>query len=265
MMKSKKSTIVTVLVLFLFILSPGFMISLTAQTQDAADIVKKCVAAMGGETALKNFTDFKGEGEVKASFGTREFSGTYVRTQKGEKFHTRVEIQFGSSKFALVQAFDGKVSWMDRMGTIADRPALNAKSDADHTVELLLKKDAAFTLDKETEIEGKKAVGIVASYKGKKTTFFIDKEAYTILEIVFKDEYYSMKQVKETIEKRTRYKNYKKKGGMLFPYTWVFYSKGKKAMEGHFKTITFNPQIPADTFARPDQELDLRTSDERLH
>jgi len=250
---------IIIVILSLFILSSG----LWAQT--AREIVNKCITALGGETAIRNFSNYKAAGELKLSFGQRQVSGKLTLIQKGEKYRMQGEVTFGSSLFTVVRAFDGSAGWMERMGTIVDQPALNYQSDADHTPSLLLEKEAAFSLAKETEIEGKKAVGIEVSFQGKKTIFFIDKTDYTILEILYKDLYFGRTQTKEMMEKRIRCLDYKKKGGAMFPFKQVFYQDGQKRMEIHFSEIDFNPTVSDEIFKRPDQELDLRYMEERLH
>lgn len=236
---------------------------LWSQTPD--EIVKKCIDAMGGEETIKKHLDFKAEGEMKMTYGMMEFAGKIEAIRKNRKSWNKIKVTFQGTEIVAFTAFDGKKGWMDRMGTIADQPALNSESELDHTPLLLLEKDAVFTAVKETEIEGKKVIGIEADFKGKKTTFFIDRENYTLMEIVYKDLYYGMNQVKETMEKRTRYADYKKFNGVLFPATTIMFQKGKKAMEMRFDNIVFNPTVSADIFKRPDQELDLRYSEEMIH
>lgn len=263
-MKSKHNSI-TIVSLSFFVISLFLFTALpvSAQGNKAADIVAKTVAALGGEKAIKAFEHFEAEGSVKVTFGTREMAGTIRVVQQGPKLYKRVKMTFGSREFLIIQSYDGKVNWRDMMGTISDEPTLNNESDLDHTMNLLIRKGAVYSLGKETEIDGKKAVGVVAEYKGKKTTFFIDKQNFMVLEIVFKDLYFGRKAVKELIGKRIRYKDFKKKDGFLFPFTTLFYQKGKKKLELMFSTINFNPKVQASLFQRPDKAPDLRFRAER--
>lgn len=255
-----KKTIIVLTIISIYLLSIQPLAA-----QNAADIVKKCVSAMGGEDAVKLFSNFEGKGDMKAYFGTREIPGTIKLVHKGVKNRRDAEIKFGSMTMKMVQAYDGKDAWMNMRGNIVNQPALNSQSDADHTMELLLESSATFTVGQGTEIEGKKAVAVDVTFKGKKTTFFIDQEDYLVREIVFKDTYFGQNNVKETLERRLRYKNYKKIGNYLFPYSWTFYQKGKKQFFLSFATVTPDPKVNADMFTRPDQAPDLRVMEERLH
>lgn len=255
-MKLKQTTI---FILSLLILSSGLW------SQTAEEVVNKCIAAHGGEKAIKNFSDFKAKGEMNAFFGQRQFKGKLTLIRKEKKYRMRGEITFGSRTFSVIRAYDGTGAWTERMGTIADQPALNYRSDAHHIPALLLEKDAAFLPAKETEIEGKKAIGLEVGFKGKKTMFFIDRKDYTILEIRYRDLYFGSTNTKEMLEKRIRYLDYKKTSGVLFPFKMVFYEKGKKNLEINLSEISFNPKVSPDMFKRPDQEPDLRYWEERIH
>ena len=233
--------------------------------QDPKEIVDKCVNVLGGEEAVKKFYDYKAKGEIKVSVRGMELIGKLEAIQKGRKLWRRAEIKFGKDVFVMVQAYDGKTAWMDRLGTIVDQPSLNYETDLDHDFFLLIEKDAVFSLGKEKEIEGRRAMGIEVDFKDKKTTFFIDKETYTILEMVYKDLYFGEKFTKEMMERRIRYGDYKKLESVFFPTKMTIYQEGKKLFEFQFNEVDFNPQIALAKFQRPDQELDLRYREERIH
>jgi len=234
-------------------------------SQTPGEIVKRCIDAMGGEETIKKSLDFKAEGDMKMTYGMMEFSGKIEAVMKNRKSWNKIKVTFQGTEIVAFMAFDGESGWMERMGTVADQPALNFESDLDHTPLLLLEKDAVFTAAMETEIEGKKVIGIDVDFKGKKTTFFIDREDHTILEIVYEDLYYGDNQVKKMMEKRIRYTDYKEFDGVFFHAGTVIYQEGKKFMEMHFDKIVFNPIVSPDIFKRPDQELDLRYIEEIIH
>lgn len=233
--------------------------------QDPKEVVKKCVNVLGGEEAVKKFSDYKGKGEIKISMRGMEFSGKLEAIQKGKKIWRRTEVTFGKDVYVMLQAFDGKTAWMDRMGTIVDQPSLNYETDLNHDFFLLIEKEATFSFGKEKEIEGRKAVGVEVDYKGKKTIFFIDKENYTLLEKEYKGLYFGEKFTKEMLERRVRYADYKKLDGVFFPTKMTIYQQGKKMFEFQFNEVSFSPEVALAKFERPDQKLDLRYSEERIH
>jgi hypothetical protein len=241
------------------------VISTGLWAQNPKDIVKKCIAKIGGEEAIKRYFDMSGEGQLSVTYGTMKLSGKIKLTQKGRKSRVRVEINLRGTPFVVLRAYDGKVAWLEQMGNISDQPALNSESDLDHTLNLLLEKDAKLTLAKSTEIEGKKVTGVEVEFKGKKTLFYFDNETFLPMEIVFKDQYFGAQNTKEMIERRSRLANYKKINNILFPMKRVDFQKGKKLMEIDFEKVVFNPAVSADIFKRPDQPLDLRYMEEMIN
>lgn len=234
-------------------------------TQDPKEIVAKCIAALGGEAAVKKQLDYSAEGKFKIAMRMMEISGDVKWIFQNPKSWNKFKVIFGGNEITQTQAFDGKNGWMERMGTLADQPALNNESDLAHDISLLIEKNASFSPARETEIEGKKAIGIEVDFKGKKTTFFIDRETYLPLEIVFEDYYFGETATRELMEKRIRCLEYKNFAGVLFPTKTAFYLKGKKLLELDFNNVTFNRPVSADIFTRPDQEMDLSYSEEMVN
>lgn len=247
----------------IFFLILGFSLNLFAQNPQ--EIVSKCITALGGEEAVKKFANYQAKGMMKLATQGMELSGKLETIQLGRKKWNRIELQFGGQTYIMLNSYDGETAWMDRMGTIVDQPALNYESDLDHDITLLVEPEAKFFLGKETEIDGKKAVGIDIDFKGKKTVFYVDLGNYSILEMVYEDVYFGENYTKETLEKRVRFSDYKDISGVLFPTTMAFYQKGQKQMEFHFEEVSFSPQVAEAKFQRPDQKLDLRYSEELIH
>jgi hypothetical protein len=241
------------------------LISVSLFAQSPKEIVEKCVSALGGEEAVWKFDDYHAKGEMKVSIYGMEVPGSVESISKGRMTWRRSEAEFMGMRMTIIQAYDGKNAWMDRRGTIVDQPSLNFESDLDHRINLLVKKDASFSLAKETEIEGRRAIGVEVDTKGKKTTFYIDADDFTVLEMVYQDLYYGESQTKEMLDKRVRFSDYREIEGVNFPMSMVVYQKGKKFIEMHFSEISFNPDVASAKFKRPDVKLDLRYRDERMN
>ncbi|HLP57650.1 MAG TPA: hypothetical protein VK186_02415 [Candidatus Deferrimicrobium sp.] len=245
-----------------------FLISAVLWSQDTRDpkgIVDKCIAALGGVDAVKKQLDYSAEGQFKIAVHMMEISGDVKWIVKAPKSWNKFKATFAGNEMTQTQSFDGKNAWMERMGIFADQPVLNYESDLDHTIGLLIEKNATFALAKETEFEGKKAIGIEANVKGKKTTFYIDSETFLPLEIAFEDYYFGENATRELMEKRIRCLEYKNISGVSFPTKTAIFLKGKKFIELDFNHVTFNRPVSADIFARPDQEMDLRYSEEMVN
>ncbi|UCC40281.1 MAG: DUF4292 domain-containing protein, partial [Candidatus Aminicenantes bacterium] len=217
------------------------------------------------EEAVKKFSNYQAKGEVKLSMRGMQLPGKLESIVIERKTWNRIEITFGGQTLTMLMAYDGETAWMDRMGTIVDQPSLNYESDSDHGISLLIEKDAVFSMAEEKEIEGRKVFGVDVDFKGKKTTFFIDKETYTIAEVVYKDLYFGESYTKEMLEKRSRFGDYQKVDGVFFPMKMTLYQEGRKAAEFQYSEVKFNPEIALAKFKRPDQKLDLRYTEEIIH
>jgi len=248
----------------LCVLLLGLVTTTSLLAQDPQEVIKKAVAAMGGEDAVARYSDYQAEGEAKYSMWGRELTGTIEIIEKGKKKRTKTELALGKSTFVMINAFDGEIAFSERQGRIIDKPALNYESDLDHTLGVLIDKGTVFSLGKQTEIDGRRATGIDAELNGKKTTFFIDDETFLVSEMVFEDTYFGENNTKELIQKRIRYENYEEFEGVRFPTRITFYEKGEKQQEFDIAEISFAPEVTAEQFRRPEQELDLRYSEERM-
>lgn len=263
----KKSIIKMIAVLV--VLGFGWGAALHAQqgdTQDPRVLVNKCIAALGGEVAVKNLMNFKGEGDMKRYYGgSREFPGTLTLLRLGEKYWRSTTMKFGETDYTSLYIYNGKRAWTQRNGIPTSQPVLSFKSDLDHTPLLLLEKEAQLRLGDSIEIGGKPAWMVEADFKGKKTAFYIDQADFMLLEIRFKDLYFNRDEVKATQEKRIRFSDYRKTGDVMFPFKMTFTKDGKKTMTVNFKKVEFNPAATPEMFFRPSKKPDLRYREERLH
>jgi hypothetical protein len=257
----KKNILIVILML-------GLSLTLCFKVQYAQEpqgIIEKCISALGGEAAIKKQLDYTAEGEFKIAVHRMEIPGEVKWIFKEPKTWNKFKATLAGNEITQIQAFDGKNAWMERMGTLADQSAVNYESDLAHTVRLLIDKNTFFSTSKETEIEGKKTIGIDANLKGKKTTFFIDQETFLPLEIVFEDYYIGENSIRELAEKRIRCLEYKNIAGVLFPTKTAVFIKGKKFIELNYTKVAFNQPVSDDIFARPDQEIDLSYSEEMIN
>jgi hypothetical protein len=237
------------------------VLSVFAQTP--REIVNQCIATLGGEGGVRNFSNYKTAGELDFSFDWGTYSGKFTMIKKGRKSYLKGEFDISGSAYPILQVFDGKNAWVGHIDDIADKPALNYLSDLDHTPLLLLEKDATFSLGENTEIEGKPVIGIEVTFNNKKTIFFIDRSDHTLKEIRYSDLFYGDSLIKVILRKRIRCLDYKKIDGFMFPSRMIYYQEGKKKMELHSQEIMFDPKVAPDIFTRPQQELDLRYLEEK--
>lgn len=255
----KKVTIIAVYILSVLFFSTGL------HAQDANAVVKKCIDALGGEQAVKKHMDYKASGKLVFSMRGMTMPGEMETVVKHRKSWQKVKMKFGGNEFIIHRAFNGKVAWMDMRGNIMTQQPQDSESELDHAITILVEKDAKFSMAKDTEIEGKKALGIEVDFKGKKTTVYVQKDTYLPIEVVFKDYYYGFKNIKELQERRNRYMDYKEIDGVMFPTTVKIFNKGQPGGEFVFEKVEFSPTVDPEIFERPDQEFDLRYREEMMH
>ena len=85
-----------------------FCVNIFAQSPQ--EVVEKCVDALGGEEALKKFSDYKAKGEVKVYMRGTEIPGKLESIVKGKKIWTRVEVVFGRDVYTMLQVYDGNTA-----------------------------------------------------------------------------------------------------------------------------------------------------------
>lgn len=248
--------------LLFFIVGFSLAASLSAQTPEQT--VAKVVQALQGPESIAKWTNLEADGDFVFSAGDREINGKLRLVRKGQALWSRISLKFGSETYVMIEGFDGKAAWGDQGGTVSDRPSLNNETEARHSVDMLLKKDATWTLGKESEIDGKRAISLEGQWQSTKTVFWIDPESYRVLEITYKDVFFSEKQIKEEQEKRVRYFDYQLIDKVLLPMKSVEYTDGRKGAEVRYAKVTFNPQVAMSLFQRPQQKLDLRYDEEMI-
>jgi hypothetical protein len=264
-MKTKKSSILLMVTFAIYLMSIEFSLPISAQPQTAKELVSKSVSAVGGEEGFLFFNNFKLEANIISNFYSREIKGQAKMMRKGEKFWFWRNYDFGGTKYEMVSTYNGKTAWTDSWGTFGMVPVLNFQSDARHLPRLLVQKEATFNLGKETEIEGKKAIAVEVTFKGKKTVFYLSKKTYLILEISWKDTYFGDKDVKETIARKVRYQDYKELDKIRVPYKITMFQKGKKMHEMIIQKMIHNPSLDTKLFKQPNKKPDLRYGEETYH
>lgn len=233
--------------------------------QPEQELVKKCVAAMSGEQSLKRYMHYEGTGLVKVQFFNQNFSGTFNLVKAGEKSRLVIELDFSGEKFRWIKAYNGVAAFSDMEGDVSDLPDLNFKSDLSHSVMILVDPLTRYTLGKETEVMSRPAIAVEAELAGKKTTFYIDRQDYTVLEIAWSDMYVNENFVNELLEKRLQYENYQKIDGVFFPMKMTEYAKGQKTLELEFQTVKFAVSENPVLFERPTQKADYSYWEEKMN
>jgi hypothetical protein len=267
----KSPSIIKTILVYIAMITVGMMAvntgrALQAQETNPGETAAKCVAAMGGEKALRGMMDYKAEGEALYYYGKREIKAKLTEIRKGKKYRSKSELTFRGNTRLSVNAYNGKqTAWAERRGTVTNQPALKYQSDLAHTPLQMVEPGATYTSVEGVEIDGKQTLGVEVAAKGKRTLFYFDPDDYTLREIRYKDYYFGENDTKEQMEMRIQYSRYKEVGGNKFPHRQVFYKNGKKQKEILFKTVTPSPVVKNDIFERPEQETDFRYSDEKIH
>lgn len=160
---------------------------------DANAILKKAIAARGGEKGLakeKNLA-WKAKGTMHL-FGMKNVYDAQYWFAAPDKMAFKMKANFGGMDVELTAGTDGKTAW-EKMGDMIREMEKDKAEEFQHTVyamyvsSLVPLTEKGFTLNalEETKVEGKPAVGVKVSKKGKRdVSLYFDKESNLLVKSV---------------------------------------------------------------------------------
>ena len=227
-----------------------------AQESDVKEVIKKAIAAEGGEKLLRKYQ--AGTAKIK---GTMELMGAMVKisgestVQKPDKLKHVLTLEIMDKELQITQVYDGKKMWRSFMGQTMEvddeesleemRQALRVESAAG-LVDLL---DKSYTLDAigEVKVKDKAAVGVRVNKKGQREiSLFFDKKTHLLVKTEMR--------VREMGQERTQEKffsNYKDRNGLMYPSRLVIHKDGKLFMDLEITESQPLEKVDDATFAMP--------------
>lgn len=230
--------------------------------QSASETAGKALQTLGGPVALARWGNFEAEGQLINPNGS--VLGAFQQVRLQQKQWARGIVRYGNETFTVIEAYDGQNSWTDFAGEVSDASSWNNEVKNQHGVDWLGDPEVAWKPVRESEIDGRKVLGLEGEKKGKQTTFWLDPETCQVIEISYKDIFISENEIKEVQEMRLRYGDYQTVAGAPFPMLQSTFTDGKKGMEMRYEKIVFNPSVSPAKFQRPSQKVDLRYREEQL-
>ena len=230
----------------------------TPQDESRA-IIKKAMKAHGGEAKLAAIKamQLKGKGKLHAMGMEIPFT-IDVSTESPDKSKAVIDVDINNMKFTIINILNGKKGWNNIMGmtkAMDDKELAEAQEQAhvEEVASLVPLKDKRYKLSPlgETKVEGRDAVGVQVTTKGRRdVNLFFDKKTHLLV----KSENRALDPfTKEEVAQEKIYRDYKANdGGLKYPTKMVINHDGKKFIEMEItETTPMENRFDASVFAKP--------------
>lgn len=210
-------------------------------------IMKKYVAAIGGEKALTSIKDIKTVSKAKMDAGGQQMTLTITEMKKNGKLKSTVEAMGMTFQ---KKVFDGSKGYEEAQGQKQDMDAdaiAEAKQEADITAELHPEKYANKRSLKGIEnVNGSDAYAIEnVDAKGKKSTEYYDAKTGLLVKSVATEE--AQGQSMTIVTEYSDYKEVAGANGYKIPYS-IKQSVGGQSIPAVVETVEINKNIPDSEF-----------------
>jgi hypothetical protein len=221
-----------------------FTISGKIFSQDADEIVNKYVSAMGGLNKIHSIKTIKLSGKVIVGSMEIPFSQTCKRPSK-------VLMESTVQGMTMKQAFDGTQGWMINPFTGKQDPEIMTKDaekaisrNADFEGQLINYKDKECKIELlgKEDFEGSQVYNIKLTSKDSDiTNYYISADSFMIVKQTD-----NIKFDTKEITAETRFSNYKKIEGVMFPFSMESKSPGNPMGNSTIVVESIETNIPVD-------------------
>ncbi|MBN8670528.1 MAG: insulinase family protein [Chitinophagales bacterium] len=210
-------------------------------------IMKKYVAAIGGEKALTSIKDIKTVSKAKMDAGGQQMTLTITEMKKNGKLKSTVEAMGMTFQ---KKVFDGSKGYEEAQGQKQDMDAdaiAEAKQEADITAELHPEKYAnKRTLKGMENVNGNDVYAVEnVDAKGKKSTEYYDAKTGLLVKSVATEE--AQGQSMTIVTEYSDYKEVAGANGYKIPYS-IKQSVGGQSIPAVVETVEINKNIPDSEF-----------------
>lgn len=210
-------------------------------------IMKKYVAAIGGEKALTSIKDIKTISKAKMDAGGQQMTLTITEMKKNGKLKSTVEAMGMTFQ---KKVFDGSKGYEEAQGQKQDMDAdaiAEAKQEADITAELHPEKYAnKRTLKGMENVNGNDVYAVEnVDAKGKKSTEYYDAKTGLLVKSVATEE--AQGQSMTIVTEYSDYKEVAGANGYKIPYS-IKQSVGGQSIPAVVETVEINKNIPDSEF-----------------
>ncbi len=227
-----------------------FLLSLMTSpglSQEASDILKKMVAAQGGEKILEKIEDM-------TSSGTLELiqMGMTASLTMYKKEPDKVRMDIEMMGMIITQAYDGETAWgvNPQTGSTEEMPEQQAEYMKRNAlgVDALIypeKYGIAFAYKGKEKIEEKDYLVLEQTFSdGYKATLYIDPKTY----LTYKTKSSTMNQMGVDVEQETFESDFKKVKGMTIAHSMIIFQDGEEYMKLTLTEVTFNSGLEDSLF-----------------
>ena len=227
-----------------------FLLSLMTSpglSQEASDILKKMVDALGGKKVLEKVEDMTSSGTLELI--QMGMTGSMTMYKK-EPNKVRMDIEVMG--MIITQAFDGETAWgvNPQTGSSEEMP----EQQAENMKRMALGIDAfiypekygiSFAYKGKEKIEEKEYLVLEQTFSdGHKATLYIDPKTY----LTYKTKSTAMDQMGVEVEQETFESDFKKVNGMTIGHSVIIFQGGEEYLKITFTEITFNTGLEDSLF-----------------
>jgi hypothetical protein len=221
-------------------------------------VLDKAIKAAGGEEKLGKLAaqTFKVKGKFYGMGEGIDYTGDFA-VQLPDKMRFEIAVEVNGMKFSFAQGIDGDKGWVKMQDKAEDAgkdalAELKEELHASQAESLLPLKENRFRLEPlgEVKVNGKPAVGVRASHKGRRDiNLFFDKETWLLVksERVVKD----LMAGDQEFTHETFYSDYKDVNGTKQPTKLLINRDGKKDLDGEITDVEAKEKLDDATFAKP--------------
>lgn len=222
-------------------------------------LIDKAIKATGGEAKLAqlNAATFKGKGKFYGMGEGIDYTGDWA-LQHPDKTRVQIEFTAGGMMFTIIRVLNGDKAWSkfnDKTQTVDSKEEIAEGQEAAYVAwvtRLVPLKDKDFQLAPlgEVKIDGKPAVGVRVSHKGRRdVNLFFDKEKGLLLKVetVIKDPMAAGQEMTQ----EALYSEHKEVNGVQAAMKVVINRDGKKFIDLEVTEIELKEKLDDSVFGKP--------------
>ena len=218
-----------------------------AETISADTVVKKHIAALGGEKLLR---------------GGKSFTFTVTGEKMGKKFQktvvqarpNKMRVDVTSDDGPMAKGFDGKVAWIKKGDAAAiamsaeETLAMQAHAEFEEPLLDYAKKGTSVKLVGKTDVKGTPAYDLEVTFKsGDVEHHFIDASSFLLLQRTFAGKDKDGKATQMTV----RFGDYKKVQGRMVNHSVEWDTPDGKPSTNVVSSVKYDVKVDAKLFAMP--------------
>jgi outer membrane lipoprotein-sorting protein len=217
-------------------------LTVSAQTQDAKDLLEKMIQAQGGRAALAAVKDTTISGSLEmVQMG---MNGSVTMYQK-EPDMIRIDIEIMG--MVITQAYDGQKAWMTnpQTGSTEEMPETQGQSMRRQALgnDSLLNPEKfgiTYALKGKEKIADKEYLILEQTFKdGTKATMYIDPATY----LIYKAKAKTQDMTGADVEGETVFDDYKKEGDLMVAHKMITYQNGAEFVRMTFTKVATNTKL----------------------